>query len=52
MCSFGKDVKEMKKIIDFILEKIAGLARVAAAVSVGTASCSGMYEPKRPKGVE
>lgn len=52
MCSFGKDVKEMKKIVDFILEKIAGIARVAAEAAVGTASYGGMYEPKRPEGVE
>lgn len=42
----------MKKFVDFILEKIAAIAKGAATVSVDTASCSGMYEPKRPEGLE
>ena len=39
----------MKKIIYQVCTKIAASAFLAAIVSVGTASCNGMYQPAVPK---
>lgn len=38
----------MKKIIYQLCTKLAACAFAAAIISVGTASCSGMYQPKVP----
>lgn len=42
----------MVKFIDFVLKKVAAIVEGAVVVSLGTASCSGMYEPKRPEGIK
>lgn len=38
----------MKKIIYQVCTKLAACAFLAAIVSVGTASCNGLYQPKMP----
>lgn len=38
----------MKKIIYQACTKLAGCALLAAVVSVGTASCVGIYQPQIP----
>ncbi len=52
MCDLRREMKKMKKVIDLILKKIASIAEGAAVISIGTASCSGMYEPERPEGLK
>ena len=39
----------MKKMIYQLCTKLAACAFLAAVVSVGTASCGGMYEPEVPE---
>ena len=38
----------MKKIIYQVCTRLAACAFLAAVVSVGTASCGGLYQPKVP----
>lgn len=40
----------MVNFIDLALKKVAAIAEGAAIVSIGIASCGGMYEPRRPEG--
>lgn len=39
----------MKKIIYQVCTKLAACAFLAAKVSVGTASCMGLYQPNMPQ---
>lgn len=39
----------MKKIIYQVCTRLAACAFLAAVVSVGTASCAGLYQPKLPQ---
>lgn len=39
----------MKKFVDWFFKKVVRIAESAAVFSAGTASCGGMYEPKRPE---
>ena len=43
-----KEGKNMKKIMYQVCTKLAACAFLAAIVSVGTASCNGVYQPKMP----
>lgn len=42
----------MKKIIYQLCTKLAACAFLAAVVSVGTASCAGLYQPKQPDSLQ
>lgn len=44
-----EEEKDMKKIIYQVCTKLAACAFLAAVVSVGTASCGGLYQPKLSK---
>lgn len=39
----------MNKILYQVCSKLAACALFAAVISVGTASCAGMYEPELPE---
>lgn len=41
----------MKKIIYQVCTRLAACAFLAAVVSVGTASCGGLYQPEVPKAI-
>lgn len=46
---YSKEEKDMKKIIYQVCTRLAACAFLAAVVSIGTASCGGLYQPEVPQ---